>query len=66
MSAELTRKSLEESVRDAWNRQFSPAANTAVDRKMAAVAVADVVSALRANPAWCKSLGLGRAGEDGR
>ena len=56
----MSRAALEKCVLDAWDKSLTGAVNTTVDRKMAQLAVAEVVDALRYNPAWASSLGIGK------
>jgi len=56
---EPIREALTLSVVRAWDREFTRPAENGVDVRQARSAVAEVVSALRANPAWAKTLGIG-------
>ena len=64
MNADLTRQALIESVRKAWDINLTRPVNDAVDIRQAQIAVSEIVYALRMNPAWCKSLGIGQTGDE--
>lgn len=51
---------LEHSIIAAWNKKlFTPTTNSSLNAVMARTAALEVVDALRANPAWCRVLGIG-------
>lgn len=52
-------EALTRGVTDIWDRDFTRPTDAAIDTRMARAAVYEVLSALRANPAWCRSLGIG-------
>lgn len=63
MSADLTRGALVRSVQLAWGQ--AGFGRTPARDRLAEVAVDDLVSALRANPLWAESLGIGGTSREG-
>lgn len=49
---------LERGVVEAWDRESTRTISPDVDARMALFAVHEVVTALRANPAWCRAVGI--------
>lgn len=58
MSAGTTRAALESGVLALWRAENVSPANSATARRLAFLAVEEVVDALRQNPAWARSIGI--------
>lgn len=57
--ADHTITALAQGIQVAWDEIPTTPTNRTVVKNMAKVAARDVVDALRANPTWCRALGIG-------